>query len=450
MIGRRLVVLSVLALLLPATAAAAPSQPMASYPTPGGTLTITPPSDGTTAMTLEVVGYQSPFCSPAPCTPPYVHDIRSEAGWHSATGCTADAGDANLYHCAAGTTRPSGTTVTGGPAADVVRITCRFLSAYLPALNAQAGGGNDAVTGGCGADTLGGGDGADSLSGNAGADILAGGADDDRLEGGSGADTLDGGPGDDHLVGGVGTDAITGGDGRDTVSYADRSSAAVIKVNLDGTPTSGEAGEGDTIAADVENVIGSPGADDVTGTSAVNVIALGAGDDTVSVADGTPDFVDCGPGTDGGVADRTDILVGCENVQVPAAPDEPPAGTATPTPSPAPTPTPRVTASVDAQFAAAKRTRVLALRVLDPPAGARYELRCSGKRCFKGTRSTERAGGILALVRRVRFRPGQTLELRVLVTGQVGKVLRYTMRKRKPPAVALRCLPPGAAGPAAC
>jgi Ca2+-binding RTX toxin-like protein len=107
------------------------------------------------------------------------------------------------------------------------------------------------VSGGTGTDAIVTGDAADSLSGEQGNDALNAGAGDDELHGDDGNDRLEGGPGNDGLNGGLGTD----------------------------------------------------------------VFLAGPGDDTVDSADGLKETVDCGDGTDKGVADTLDELVGCEQVQ---------------------------------------------------------------------------------------------------------------------------------------
>jgi hypothetical protein len=52
----------------------------------------------------------------------------------------------------------------------------------------------------------------------------------------------------------------------------------------------------------------------VIGTAAAERISTLGGNDTVDVADGEVDTLDCGPGVDTVVADRADMLRHCENV----------------------------------------------------------------------------------------------------------------------------------------
>jgi uncharacterized repeat protein (TIGR01451 family) len=112
-----------------------------------------------------------------------------------------------------------------------------------------------------------------------------GGAGDDTLVGNGQANLLDGGEGDDDLDGGLGADTLIGGDGEnDTADYSSRVSP--VTVVLDGTPTSGESGENDTIATDVEDAVGGAGADTFFGNEGDNVFDGGAGADTFSGAGG--------------------------------------------------------------------------------------------------------------------------------------------------------------------
>ncbi len=83
---------------------------------------------------------------------------------------------------------------------------------------AQAGRGDDTISGGRGGDRISGGDGDDRLNGDRGNDRLSGGNGADRLSGGKGNDTLFGGAGDDQLLGGTGADRLSGGPGADRLT----------------------------------------------------------------------------------------------------------------------------------------------------------------------------------------------------------------------------------------
>lgn len=171
-----------------------------------------------------------------------------------------------------------------------------------------------------------GGDGNDLIVGNAGNNILGGAAGDDTLDGGLGDDqyfgddgsdtvsyeshatavtinlnngsggasgetdtyaTLEnatGGSGNDTIISAGNDNVINGGAGIDTVSYAGR--ANPLTIALDGTATSGESGETDTLGTDLENVIGGTGADSILGNSSANNLYGGAGNDTIQGMDG--------------------------------------------------------------------------------------------------------------------------------------------------------------------
>ena len=132
-------------------------------------------------------------------------------------------------------------------------------------------GGDDRIYGGPGGgdDTLRGGGGHDHLYGGRGNDMLHGGDGNDHLWGNSGTDTLEGGKGDDwyylHAAAEVGTtadivreamDTDTMKYGTDTVSFA-KSVHAITKDDSSATTY--------TIPNYVENIIGSPEDDNITG-----------------------------------------------------------------------------------------------------------------------------------------------------------------------------------------
>lgn len=201
---------------------------------------------------------------------------------------------------------------------------------------------DDYIYGRAGNDTLSGLGGNDRLMGEDGADTLNGGDGDDLLDGGSSFDTMLGGKGDDYyivdnrcdvvieaddegtdtvqsgmnyrldanvenlvltgsgaitgignglansitgssyantLIGLGGADALDGGGGLDTASYAD--SALGVNVSLKTGLGHGGDAEGDTLVR-IENLIGSSKADTLEGDDGANVLAGGAGKDTLS------------------------------------------------------------------------------------------------------------------------------------------------------------------------
>jgi hypothetical protein len=186
-------------------------------------------------------------------------------------------------------------------------------------------------------------------------------------------------------------------------------------------------------------VDGGPGADVLTGSPY---------DDSFQTRDGEADTVDCGAGRDTVVADRADILTGCEVVDVPpldVPPDVPPA--ASPPVALAP-----VSGSIASSFLAGRRfTRVVRLSVHGAPANGRIELRCRGGGC--PARLISRLGPTASFtnaLHHARLRPGAVLELRLTAPDAMGRVVRYTVRRAAIPRSARLCLAPGASAPAAC
>ncbi len=139
----------------------------------------------------------------------------------------------------------------------------------------HGGNGNDELWGGDGNDVIDGGPGDDALHGWDGDDQLYGGPGNDQLFGEAGKDFLEGQTGDDTMVGGV-----VGGPDVDCVSYQDHT--ANVVADLDGAVgDDGSAGEADTIASDVECLIGGDGNDILTGNDSDNLIEGGNGSDLI-------------------------------------------------------------------------------------------------------------------------------------------------------------------------
>src|SRR4051794_684323 len=183
---------------------------------------------------------------------------------------------------------------------------------------ARGGTGDDTVSGDTGNDQLDGGDGADTVDGDEG---------DDTLRGGAGVDSLHGGAGGDLLDGGANGDSIEGDEGVDRITYAARSAPVTITLG-NGLADDGEAGEGDEIGFSVENATGGAGADQITGSSLVNAIDAGAGDDTIELRDQVADTATCGAGSDTVHADGADHAdADCETVDNrPPGPAQPSGG----------------------------------------------------------------------------------------------------------------------------
>jgi Ca2+-binding RTX toxin-like protein len=201
-----------------------------------------------------------------------------------------------------------------------------------------------------------GGEGTETITG---VESFAGSNGDDTVTGTSGPNILIGGPGNDTLDGGPGNDMFSGGNGTDTITYAHASGGVVFSLATAlGAPQS-TGGAGSDILIDstevggtahlIENLIGSPFADALTGDAAGNEIEGGLGADALSslggvdallARDGIGDTaLDCGG--DAGDSAEVDALpldasvTGCEMLDRPASTGTgpgtitPPASTAT-------------------------------------------------------------------------------------------------------------------------
>ncbi len=177
----------------------------------------------------------------------------------------------------------------------------------------KGGEGNDKIFGQRGDDTIFGEGGDDALYGGIGDDEVFGNAGNDLVTGGYGTDKVDGGNGSDLVRGDATTDTLMdrGGSGTDTVSFATAvapgfhgavgvagfpadsdSEERGVSVALDGSGgcpgfdacnnSARYGGGNDTIEANAfENVIGSPFADLIVGSSAANRIDGGGGTDVI-------------------------------------------------------------------------------------------------------------------------------------------------------------------------
>lgn len=235
------------------------------------------------------------------------------------------------------------------------------------------GPGDDTLTGLDGTDTLFGGDGNDDLAAGDGIDFGDGEAGDDRVDGGNGDElSLSGGPGTDTVLGGEGNDAFRSDPGSDDVSggpgydryFAQSNDYAGdeprdVSLRLDDVANDGQAGEGDNVRSDIEDLsapvvssgTGLAGQVTVRGDADFNRIGTNnddddidagaggdqvnafAGDDVVSARDGFGDRIDCGPGTDTATVDQLDEVVGCETVNRADVPTPAPAQQAATTPA---------------------------------------------------------------------------------------------------------------------
>jgi Ca2+-binding RTX toxin-like protein len=286
-----------------------------------------------------------------------------------------------------------------------------------------------------------------AITGTDGPDTLTGTAGDDAMYGRGGNDLLDGGAGDDTLDGGAGADALRGGPGEDAAAYLGR--LAAVTVTLDGAAGDGAPGEGDNIAADVEDAYGGNGGDTLTGSDGPNTLDGGPGDDqvtggkgtdglyggdgndTIDARDGVADTVDCGPGSDTVSRDSVDVVTGCEQT-----------GTL-----------PKTNGSISHLEQLTNRYVMFTrLNVEDlSPADASVVVICKGGGCPFAKR-TFPGGGTVNLTRSFKnrkLRVGTTVEVQIVAPGHVGKVVRYTV-KAKRLTVSKLCIEPGAAAAGRC
>jgi DNA-binding beta-propeller fold protein YncE len=117
-------------------------------------------------------------------------------------------------------------------------------------------------------------------------------------------------------------------------------------------------------------------------------------------------------------------------------------------------PFPTVTSGVSVKWAFnGPKFTLIQLTISNPPKGAKFEFRCAGKGC--PLRSKKLSGkirrGLLnarpSLGKKLRYRAGQTIEVRISAAGFNTKVAQIKLRAGKTPSVVGLCLPPGAAKP---
>ena len=166
----------------------------------------------------------------------------------------------------------------------------------------DGGSGDDLIHGREDTDNLDGGDGNDNVLGDDGVDNVHGGTGNDTVVGGADHDFIFGDEGDDTLLGvSGGPDEFGGGSGFDTVTYA--GSTENLVVALDGIANDGAPGEGDSVPASIERIVGGDRGDFLFGSFTGQTLEGGPGDDTIVGNDGG-DTILGGPGVDNLVGDR--------------------------------------------------------------------------------------------------------------------------------------------------
>jgi Ca2+-binding RTX toxin-like protein len=118
--------------------------------------------------------------------------------------------------------------------------------------------------------------------GGPGDDTLLGTDGDDRLDGGGGNNVLSARAGNDTLTAGFGSDLFSGGQGFDVLDYSGRNAAEAVRVGLGRLPDDGMVGEGDNAGDDIEQLLGTAGADllSTIGTQPAALFGFG-GNDTI-------------------------------------------------------------------------------------------------------------------------------------------------------------------------
>ncbi|MEX0985129.1 MAG: calcium-binding protein [Actinomycetota bacterium] len=349
------VVVGMTALMLAPTAALAVGESTIDYNPATGAVSVTVTAgianavslsgDGTVLEVTDTAGWNAP--ADAQCVVVDTTVTCDPTGFTAIGTVTISLGDGNdtFASDAAGGTGTA-FSIRGGSGVDTLDGSSRDET-----MSGDAG--LDTVSGGAGNDTLNGDTGTlttgspDTVSGGNGNDTVSGQGGNDTLSGGAGTDTLNGGGANDVMDGGTDADVFNGGSGTDKADYSSRTEALVLTVGS-GAGNDGEVGEGDTLAADMENATGGSGDDSITGTATNNSLRGGDGADTigggagtdrlfglggaddltggtgtdrlyggdggdsVDLVDSTADWADCGNGSDSYLKTAADTIKNCE------------------------------------------------------------------------------------------------------------------------------------------
>jgi hypothetical protein len=370
------------------------------------------------------------------------------------------------------------------------------------------GPGPDAVNGGDDNDQVRGGAGSDQIDGGAGDDALADCCLGIFLTGYE----SDGVP--DSLTGGPGTDSVAydGNNGTVAVSLDDQANDGANEgdnVHSDVENVTTGLGSDVLVGSSAANtLIGGGGADQITGGAGQDNLQGAAGQDTINARDFEADTVDCGTGggpneaeNDTATLDDIDTASNCENRTVAPADadgdgvrgntdcndtdatikpgaveirgnavdencdgiaeqDPPQAEPAGPGPIAPITPPPAITPTLGVSVSSVWKyvgtvTIVKSMQVKPAIAGSRVVVTCTGKTCplKKKVLAVASAGpkvDLTALFKKRKLKPGTVITVQITAPQVIGRVFRYTIRKKKAPKKASLCLAPGASKPTAC
>jgi Ca2+-binding RTX toxin-like protein len=267
----------------------------------------------------------------------------------------------------------------------------------------------------------------------------------------SGTHTIYVGPGNNDIYPGPAShDEIVGSSGVTAVVYAGRQSP--VTVTLDNVANDGQAGEGDNIQRNVQQIYGGDGGDHLTGDlqpgappetivggagnntivggAGQNYIYGGHGSNFINSFNGQPDVVDCGGGDTTVEADASDTLINCRHRASP----------------------PRITSPLDFTFLfSSSSTTVGSLTVSQVPGGGSVQVICHGGGCpFSSKRPKVHGGGVslTGLFRGAHLRVGTQIEVRItkpniVLQNAIGKDDLFTILSGAPPSLTKLCLPPG-------
>ena len=278
----------------------------------------------------------------------------------------------------------------------------------------------------------------DTLIGNTGSNELLGGDGNDEVTGGPGSDELRGDNGEDKLFADdMVEDTVDCGAGTDTAKVDSLDSVSNCEtVEIVGPDADGD-GVKPPLDCDDSNPNARPGGTDVPGNGADEDCNGTDAPLLDSDSDGVTSERDC---DDGNPAIR------------PGAVDKPGNGVDEDCDG-ADDPFPRAAGSLKYAFRSfSDRTVADQLRVVGAAPGTRIRITCKGPCRFKKKSLTMKKGGRLSLLGRTgrSFRPGSTLEIRVLQAGAISEVRTFRFRSGRSVVVKLRCITPGSSSIHAC